>query len=251
MKALSSFIDRTRYANLQLVVADDGSPKEMQAEMRMLPIDKLVASEKNRGLGANTNAGLKQCVGRYVLQIQDDWECSGPAHFLEESVRLMETHSEVGLVKFYGDQHGEDGRTRVWDFDGAECYFIPAVSSSPRPAYKIYSDTPHLKRKELVDFLGEYRERCRMEECEVDYQNRFTRQSRYKAAFFPAYYNKVFTHVGAHESFRTRSPLRRFETALAPIVRRVGEARPDLYGDAKSIYKGGVRLLYRLGIFRA
>jgi glycosyltransferase involved in cell wall biosynthesis len=249
-RAVLSFLRNTDYPNLELVVADDGSPQWMQAEMRTLPIQKLVASKTNKGLGANTNAGLKQCAGKYILQIQDDCECQGPPRYLEQAVVLMEARPEIGLVQFYGTAR-VDPELRIRDFEGPDCYLICRESgSSPQTQY-VYSDMPHLKSNELVAYLGKYRESCRMEECELDYQNRFAKQSRFRAGFFPCYYNTVFIHMGASDSFRTGSRLRRLEDTLVPIARRWKERSPELFARAKAIYHKTVRLLYRLSILHS
>ncbi|MBZ5668206.1 MAG: glycosyltransferase [Acidobacteriia bacterium] len=247
-RTVLSFLRNNDYPNVELVVADDGSPKWMQAEMRTLPIQKLVASEKNRGLGANTNAGLKQCAGKYILQIQDDWECQGPPRYLEQTVLLMEAHPDIGLVKFCGVAHGVNAEFRIRDLEGPDCYLICRESSSSPLTQHVYSDCPHLKRNELVHYLGEYRERCRMEECELDYEDRFAKQSRFRAAFFPSYYNTVFNHAGASDSFRMGSRLRRLEDALVPVARRCKERNPELFARAKAIHQKTVQLLYRLSI---
>jgi glycosyltransferase involved in cell wall biosynthesis len=249
-RTVSAFLRNTNYPNLELVVTDDGSPKWMQAEMRTLPIQKFVASKTNRGMGANTNAGLKLCAGKYILDIQDDWECQGPPQYLEQAVLLMESHPDIGLVQFYGDAI-VDPEFRIRDFERPECYLICGGSSlSPQTQY-VYSDCPHLKSNELVGYLGEYREKCRMEECFLDYNERFAKQSRYRAAFFPCDYNRVFIHTGASDSFRTGSWLRRFEGALVPIARRWKERSPDLFARAKAIYQKTVKLLYRLSILHS
>jgi hypothetical protein len=219
--------------------------------MRALPIQKLVASKTNRGLGANTNAGLKQCAGKYILQIQDDWECQGPPRYLEHAVRLMEAHTDTGFLKFCGGTHAKDPELRIHGLETPDCYVISREPSSPHLTQHVYSDCPHLKRKELVDFLGEYRERCRMEECELDYEDRFKKQSRFQAAFFPCYYNSVFNHTGAAESFRTRNWLRRFEGALVPIARTCKAGRPELFARAKAIHQMTVKILYRLSILHS
>jgi glycosyltransferase involved in cell wall biosynthesis len=250
-RAVFSFLRNTDYPNLELVLTDDGSPKSMQAEMRKLPIQKLVASKTNRGMGANTNAGLKQCAGKYILQIQDDWECQGPPRYLEQAVCLMETHPDIGLIQFCGDTHGVYPEFKICDLEAPDCYLICTESSSSRLTPMVYSDRPHLKRKQLSDYLGEYRERCRIGECERDYNERFARQSRFRGAFFPCYYNTVFNNTGESESFRTSNWTLRLENALAPVARRCKRRTPELFSHAKGIYQKSVDLLYQVRILRS
>lgn len=248
--SVCSFLQNTDYPNLELVVTDDGSPAETQKEIQELPFARMALSAKNRGLGANANAGLRHCTGKYILQLQDDWECCGRAHYLHDAVELMESHPGVGMVDFYGPQHPTEPRYRIKGSQ-AEWYWIPTLTNSGAPVPHVYSDCPHLKRKDLVNFLGYYKERCRMEECERDYDRRFNSQERFRAAFSPRYYNTAFVHLGEGASFRTGSRLRQLERFLTPLVRSTKKTNPDLYASAKSTYARGVALLYRLRILRS
>jgi glycosyltransferase involved in cell wall biosynthesis len=250
-RTVLSFLRNTDYPNLELVIADDGSPKWMQADMRRLPIQKLVASKANRGMGANTNAGLAQCAGKYILHIQDDWECQGPPRYLEQAVLLMEARPDIGLVQFCGAVHRVDPELRIRDFEGPDCYLIYRESSPSPLTHMVYSDRPHLKTKALADYLGRYQEKCRIGECELDYNERFAKQSRFRGAFFPCYYNTVFNNIGEDESFRTGNWTLRLESALAPIARRWKERSPEVFIRAKAIYRKTVRLLYHLRILRS
>lgn len=249
-RSLQSFLLNTNYPNLELVVTDDGSHAQMQREIEVLPFNRMALSAKNRGLGANTNSGLRKCTGKYVLQLQDDWECRGPAAYLNDAVHVMECHPDMGILKFYGREHPTGERYRVQG-PHAESYWIPTSSDDDARIPDVYSDCPHLKRRMLVDFLGYYTESCRMEECEQDYDRRLASQVRFRAAFSPRYYNSVFVHLGENSSFRTGSRLRRLEQALAPAARRLREASPNLCSAAKSAYTRGVTLLYRLRVLRS
>jgi hypothetical protein len=92
----------------------------------------------------------------------------------------------------------------------------------------VYSDTPHLKSRALIEALGEYSEGLPMEQCELEYQNRFLQQDRFCAAFLPQYMNRVFVHIGEAESFRTRARSARLERKLhafaAPLRERAAPA---------------------------
>jgi hypothetical protein len=62
--------------------------------------DRFLAT--NRGMGANNSAGLKECSGRkYILPLQDDWECHGPRHYVKDSLLLVTLtifHGAISLV---------------------------------------------------------------------------------------------------------------------------------------------------------
>jgi glycosyltransferase involved in cell wall biosynthesis len=242
-------VRRTDYPNLELVVADDGSPEWMHTRIHMLPFHKFVLAKKNRGLGANTNAGLRACTGRYILSLQDDWECRGPSGYLRDAVELLERHPEIGLVRFYGLDYPD--RDLVPLATTAE----PCCSILPDPLCEsltrtLYSDTPHLKSRQFVDLLGFYKEGCTMEDCERDYQGRFLLQHRMAAALFPQYYNSVFVHIGEKESLRTNTPRHRFESFLTPYAKWLQPRSSTLFNLSKDLYKKVEATLVRVGVFR-
>lgn len=245
-RSFFSFLRNTDYPNLELVVTDDGSPAAVQEEIRKLPSHKHVLCTETRGLGANTNAGLRHCTGKYILLLQDDWECHGPARYLNDAIALMEEHAELGIVKFYGAPHSADVSYRI---EGAspECLLVLHGLHGVGSAPDVYSDTPHMKRRALIDLIGYYKERCRMEECELDYGMRFASQAVFRAAYFPLYYNTVFTHLGASHSFRTRSRLWHLEQRLRGLARLLKVRSPLLYKLSKSLYQAGVRSLFHVG----
>lgn len=248
-RSFESFVTNTDYPNLELVVTDDGSPAEVQDEIRKMPFDKMCLSPRNRGLGANTNAGLRACTGKYILQLQDDWECMGPADYLKKSVELMESQPQIGIVKFYGDPRSSESRFRIQGVT-EECFWIPNDPGDGSGVKDVYTDTPHLKKRALCDILGAYKEDCRMEECELDYVARFANQALFRAAFFPRFYNRVFFHVGEAMSFRTGSRLRRLEQSLSPYAQSLKRRHVRAYNLTKSVYNASVKTLYSLSIFR-
>jgi len=247
--SLDSFLQNTDYPNLELVVADDGSPARVQSEIKTLPFNRMCLSSRNRGLGANTNAGLRFCAGEYILQLQDDWDCRGPADYMGLAVDLMEAHPEFGLVNLSGDPHAVEPRLEIPATAG-ECYWIPNNTGKQALAWFVYSDGPHLKSRAFCDHLGPYKENCRMEECELDYAARFANQDYFRAAFFPCFYNRTFFHVGEAVSFRTGSRLRRFERRLAPYARVLKRRHLRAYKFTKAAFNGSVRALFSLSILR-
>src|SRR5882724_7457369 len=77
-RTLEAFLANTSYPNLELVVTDDASSSTMQEEISKLPFHRHILGKKRRGMGANSNEGLRRCTGDYILFLQDDWECMGP-----------------------------------------------------------------------------------------------------------------------------------------------------------------------------
>ena len=82
---------------LEVVIADDGSGPEIQAKIRTLPADVFALSPENQGLGPNNNNGIAHCKGKYILMIQDDWECFGPPDYLSNAVWVLEANPQSEL----------------------------------------------------------------------------------------------------------------------------------------------------------
>jgi hypothetical protein len=210
---------------------------------------KFVISTRNRGTGANTNAGLRACTGEYILSLQDDWECLGPPGYLRDSVELLKEHPGIGMVKFYGLAYPGHALTPLSAMRKPSCVIHQAALCESL-ARNLYSDTPHLKPRNLVQLLGFYKERCTMEDCERDYQDRFRRQRRLGVALFPQYYNSVFVHIGESESMRTNSPRYQFERMISPIARRLRHRSGTLYTVGKAFYRKAAALLVKEGLLR-
>lgn len=202
-ETVESLLRVTSYPNLELVLADDGSPPEMREAMRALPFDRFVFAERNRGLGANTNAGLAVAAGDYVLQLQDDWACAGPADFLERGVRLLATRPDLGMVRFMAPEPDFP-----WEEDaGPDGAAIRIYRPQPEHARWVYSDWPHLKSRAFIEFIGPYAESRYMQRTEIDMRDRFNAQDRYAAAYIEGC--EMFRHIGGELSHRRPLPLAR------------------------------------------
>lgn len=231
-RTLESFVRNTDYPHLELVVSDDGSSTAVQEDIRDMPFDKVVLAPRNRGSGSNYNAGQRACSGEYLLFLQDDWECQGPAGYLRDAVKALQAHPKIGLVRFYGLDTGVNA-VRPIDEDLFEIQKPERVTSANR---HVYSDTPHLKSRALIEAVGEYREGVPTEQCELEYQDRFLQQDRFCAAFLPQYMNRVFVHIGEAESFRTRSRSARLERKLHAFAAPLRERAAPAYKLLRLIY---------------
>jgi glycosyltransferase involved in cell wall biosynthesis len=230
-RTVHSFREHARWSRLELILADDGSPAHEQEQMRSLPFDKFVLPARNRGLGANTNAGLAAATGDYVLQLQDDWLCTGPDDFLETGVRLMTERPDIGIVRLT-DRDPNLAYERIVTASGltARVYAPPPRSRSRF----VYSDNPHLKSRAFMDAIGPYLESRHMQRTELDMCERFNRQTRFKAAFVEG--RGVFEHIGQEASHNRPMPLARLSGFLA----RQRLTRPLIlaYRRAKSMLRG-------------
>ena len=215
-RSLQAFRGHTDYPHLQLVIADDGSPAEIQRQIRTLQADEFVLSPRNTGLGANNNRGLQRCTGKYVLMLQDDWICTGPPCYLREAVAVMEANPTLGIINFAGAFHQPDLSQRLRG-SGEPCFLTPPPKTATPQLY-LYSDQPHLQSRESLDYLGPYLQDRNMERCERDYEVRWAAQTRYTVAVFPKYWQTTFGNEGIPHSFRTTSLRNRTDRALMPLA---------------------------------
>jgi len=230
-RALFSFRQHTDYPLLEIVIADDGSPAEMQQRIRRLPADVFALLPKNKGLGANNNNGIRHCSGKYILMVQDDWECCGPSQYLKEAVSVMEANPHIGLINFAGAPHPVDSTTML-EGSNEPCYVTPEPYANPLREEFLYSDQPHLISRVTQDFIGAYIETPNMDLIEADYERRFKSQDRYSAASFPAYYLKAFVDISAGESVRKQRLRHRVTQFFYP-------AKPFIEKHAYPLYLAG------------
>jgi GT2 family glycosyltransferase len=215
-RTVTSFLATNTYANIEMILSDDGSPPEELRRMKELPFDRVVESRRNTGLGANTNRGLGAARGEFVLQLQDDWECCGPGGFIESSIEVAREWPELGFLRLrtpqeeltYSVRHSTGGRVvRVYD--------------APQPVADqfVYTDTPHFKSRSAIERLGPYLESRSMARTEIDMRDRFNRQTAVRAAFIEG--SHAFEHIGAGSSFNRPLPMARVGMFLdrIPAVR--------------------------------
>ncbi len=247
-RAVESFRRNTDYPHCELVIVDDGSGQEIQDQIRSLPADTFALAPRNRGLGANNNQGLRQCTGKYVLMLQDDWICQGPPEYLTQAVQLMEAHPEVGLVNFAGAAHPPDLTQRLEGSDEL-CYLTPKPYEYGKVEFFLYSDQPHLQSRAALDYVGPYQEYRDMERCEIDYNHRWKEQTKFSTAVFPAYYMRVFTS-DATQSFRTTRFRYKVHRLLQPAKPWLEQRTPHLFRIGRSVVQSALRALERLRIVR-
>lgn len=210
-QTVTSLLDKVTYprSSLELILCDDGSPSSIQEQMKALPFDMFLMSAQNRGMAHNTNKGIRAASGQYVLQIQDDWECTGPGDFIDVAIELFNERQDIALIRLwdaFGGPHelcaSTNGRT-------AQIYINQKRWRATAGEY-VYSDTPHIKRRALVSTLGLYREGWAMHKVEMDYCRRFESQHEAAAAFIEGY--SCFRHTGVAASFNPLAQERRWRS---------------------------------------
>lgn len=248
--AVYSFRENTAYPNLEIVISDNGSQPDVQDKIRKLPADVFAFLPKNRGLGANNNNGIRHCSGKYVLMIQDDWFCHGPADFLSNAISVMEANPEVGLINFAGAAHPPDLNRRLKG-SGEPCYVTPTVRQNHKEEF-LYSDQPHLQSRAAIELMGPYFEDREIGRSEEDYGLRWGSQTRFLTAVFPSYYYRVFSDEGAAQgrSYRHSQFRNRIDTVLTPSARFLKENCNPLYRAGRASIRASLALMEKMRIVR-
>ena len=98
-QAIESVLNQT-FADLELIILDDCSTdKTNEVAQKYLQKDdriKLYRNEKNLGMMANWNEGLRYCKSKYYAKLDADdyWNDT----MVEKSIEILEKDEEVGLV---------------------------------------------------------------------------------------------------------------------------------------------------------
>ncbi len=83
----------------EIVVSDDGSKKEFISQIDEQKIDKLLLSDKNNGLTANLNKGIKACEGSYLLYCQEDAVLSPELTILLHEILEILDRKKLDMVR--------------------------------------------------------------------------------------------------------------------------------------------------------
>ena len=211
----------------EMIVADDASIEPHRSVIDRLPDITVARTASNSGLGANANNGFMQSKGRYILQIQDDWQLNCSPTLLEAAFDFLEHNSDIGILQLTPvgtdlpvENRFLNGLTfRVFQNDQ-----LPWVR---RSGLRPYSDNPHLKRRAFCEDLGPYAEGVPMTICENYFKKRVARQRRWKVAMIVD--KPCFNHLGEYVSFnpggRTHPLVRAIhslpygKTHVAPLFR--------------------------------
>jgi glycosyltransferase involved in cell wall biosynthesis len=93
-KAIES-VRRQTYRNLEIIVVDDESPDNTESVVRAIPDERIryFRHEKNKGLPAGRNTGIRAAKGEYIAFLDDDDEWRTDK--IERQLRLIEKYDAV------------------------------------------------------------------------------------------------------------------------------------------------------------
>jgi len=112
-------IDRQTYSNIEVIIVDDGSNDEDTIKrLRNIGSDITVIVQKNMGLPAARNTGIKAASGEYIICLDSDDRLS--KRYVEKVVKVFEgsTNNKLAIVSTYVQAFGVSSEQwAVPDFD--------------------------------------------------------------------------------------------------------------------------------------
>ena len=239
---------------VRVLCSDDGSTPEHQQAISAMGFDEVVWAVKNGGLGRNNNKGLRACTSKYQLMVQDDCMLADPQGVVN-SVAILEADPSVGMVRLNGDpsffplEPREANGVRYWVANHTAPAYLAQKPTLPRR--RVYSDQPHVRRRELHEGgVGYYAEGVTMEKTERDYEDRMDEQDRYFVAFLHPTETNTFDHLHHGESIRMASTRNRMDQLVHSVVVKLNIRELWFYKGLRSAYRWVQEVLERVGVLR-
>lgn len=185
---------------IETLVSDDASEPVHQARIRALGADQTLIAERNRGLSHNHNKALRACSATRVLSLQDDWLFVGDPGMVDSAMHILDEDPDVGIVNFLPTSVPLPSERRHTSTGTPYDVYVNDGLARPRASgSRPYTDRPHLKSGACIEDLGPYREDLPMTGAELEFQQRFACQQRWRIAWIPG--APAFQHLGEARSF--------------------------------------------------
>ncbi len=253
-QSLERIRQQPQLQGVRVVCSDDCSTEEHQAAIAKMGFDLVVSAPKNGGLGRNNNKGLRACDSKYQLMVQDDCMLLNVQAVID-SVAILEADPSIGMVRLHGDpshfplKEREINGLRYWVADHTSPAYEALKAVLPRR--RVYSDQPHVRRRELHEgVVGYYAEGIQMERTERDYEDRMDAQSELFVAFLHPTEINAFDHLQHGESIRLASRKNRMDALILSIVGPLNLRNTWLYKGLRNLYRSIQELLDRAGLLR-
>lgn len=218
-RTLDTFLLNTEYPRdkMELIVCDDGSPGFVQEEIKKLKFDIYLFTNKNEGMAANVNKGLIAATGDYILQLQDDWICTGPKNYLLLGIDALHENNDLGLIRYRLGVHYPHFSSRFLTNKINKINILEWDQGDLNISQFLYSDNPHLKRKTFHQIIGMYKAFNKMSQTEIEFCIRFNKSKFFTVAFIEGY-SEVFQHIGENNSLRRNYKIEAVKDFLAKSI---------------------------------
>lgn len=157
--------------SVEWLAFDNGSGARARRVLDEAGLDLVLRSGRNRGLAPALDALHAEARGRYLLTLEEDWEClRDDPGWLDLAITILDTQPDVGVVRLrrlhdrqtaHASRHRPDVALRhhPWSFDplpdvvetrhlGGEPYYVAAA------AWANWTHNPTLCRREVRDWIG-------------------------------------------------------------------------------------------------
>lgn len=185
----------------EIIVSDDCSIDKHLTRLKSLQKRfnfTLLTTPKNKGLGASLNALHNHATSDYLLYIQEDF-VPGKAlpAALEKGHQLLHTDPQWDLVRFYAFPWAQFPYQRKFKDGFNELLFRISPLYNSHLKFFVYSDHPHLKRKDFTEKFGPYMENVKGDVTEQTMCRNFLKNNG-KALFFEEN-QTLFEHENTEE----------------------------------------------------
>lgn len=111
-ETIKSILSSTKKYIPEVIVVNDGSTDEKTIEVfkRIENQGIFILHQKNQGLGAARNNGIKIAKGKYILPLDSDNNVT--FHYMNTAIDILEKKSEISIV--YGDARYFGEKLGVW-----------------------------------------------------------------------------------------------------------------------------------------
>lgn len=225
---LEALLDNLRYSGpLNFFLADDSSPAAAIKKVKASAVYKslgatIISTDKNSGWAANVNNAMRNTSSPYIFFLEDDYVLGQPLD-LSAGVALLETKPDIGMLRYRGTA-GEHIIFHQFEADIATAYDSPFSDypgsegneyregfglpgkltylqlDSGSPGLYIYSNGPHLKRRDFHAFYGMYPEGLKLGETEERYahtvRDGMKQPGAPAVAILPEWVSMRFDHIG-------------------------------------------------------
>jgi len=169
---------------LHFVAADDSSPDRYVEKLKRSKLFKEIGTEfistpENGGWGINANHLLQHVSTQFLFQIEDDYVLTQPLN-LDAGMALLLTKPHIGMLRYRGTAgdhvvlHQMEADVSAFLPEYREGTGLPGkltycLLDSGSPTVWLYSNGPHLKRRDFHQFYGDYPEGLKLGVTEEKY----------------------------------------------------------------------------------
>ncbi|WP_298287540.1 glycosyltransferase family A protein [uncultured Lutibacter sp.] len=177
-ETLNSVVNQS-YSNIEIIVVDDGSPND-DSKLICTQFEKVTYIKINNsgGPAKPRNIGIKKAKGKYLAFIDDDdlWIPSK----IEEQVKVLEKHSDFGLVHGYCQIINSEGNLteNIIGKPGSSNVKHGVVSFKMIGSWTLMTSSV-LIRKKLIDKIGFFNEKMPPAGEDVEYWVRCSFQTKF------------------------------------------------------------------------